>query len=86
MKHGAYEYIEKSFDIPRMKALIDEAVEVGRLMRTQVRMERELIVAALKEVGGNQVRAAQLLGISRVMLHDRIEKFDIKTETVVQDS
>ncbi|MDZ7343237.1 MAG: sigma-54 dependent transcriptional regulator, partial [candidate division KSB1 bacterium] len=36
MKHGAYEYIEKPFDIPRMKVLIDEALEVGRLARTKV--------------------------------------------------
>jgi transcriptional regulator with GAF, ATPase, and Fis domain len=45
---------------------------------------RELIIAALRKEGGNQVRAAQLLGISRVMLHDRIEKFGIKTEVIVQ--
>jgi nitrogen regulation protein NR(I) len=47
-------------------------------------LEHELIVAALKKAGGNQVRAAQLLGISRVMHHDRIEKYGIKTEVIVQ--
>ena len=47
-------------------------------------LERDLIVAALKKVGGNQVRAAQLLGISRVMLHDRIEKYDIKKEVKIE--
>jgi nitrogen regulation protein NR(I) len=39
MKHGAFEYVEKPLDIPRMKALIDDALEVGRLMRTGVRLE-----------------------------------------------
>jgi DNA-binding NtrC family response regulator len=39
MKHGAFEYIEKPFDIPRMKALIDDALEVGRLMRANAQAE-----------------------------------------------
>jgi DNA-binding NtrC family response regulator len=47
-------------------------------------LEHELIVSALRKVGGNQVRAAQMLGISRTMLHDRIEKYGIKTEVIVQ--
>jgi DNA-binding NtrC family response regulator len=57
----------------------------GKLYETvMTELERELIIAALRKVGGNQVRAAQLLGISRVMLHDRIEKYGIKTEVIVQ--
>jgi two-component system nitrogen regulation response regulator GlnG len=39
MKHGAFEYIEKPFDIPRLKALIEDALEVGRLMRAGARVE-----------------------------------------------
>jgi two-component system nitrogen regulation response regulator GlnG len=59
----------------------------GKLYETVMsELERELIVAALKKVSGNQVRAAQLLGISRVMLHDRIEKYGIKTEVIVQET
>ncbi|MBN1351880.1 sigma-54-dependent Fis family transcriptional regulator [candidate division KSB1 bacterium] len=49
-------------------------------------VERELIIAALKSVKGNQVRAAQLLGISRVMLHDRIQKYSIKTDVIIQET
>ncbi|MGH7453868.1 MAG: sigma 54-interacting transcriptional regulator, partial [bacterium] len=57
----------------------------GKLYETVMSdLERELIIAAMQKAGGNQVRAAQLLGISRVMLHDRIEKYDIKTELIIQ--
>jgi two-component system nitrogen regulation response regulator GlnG len=57
----------------------------GKLYETAMsELERELIIAALQKSGGNQVRAAQLLGISRVMLHDRIDKYGIKTEVIVQ--
>jgi DNA-binding NtrC family response regulator len=40
MKHGAFEYIEKPFDIPRMKTLVDDAIEIGRLQRDSVPAER----------------------------------------------
>ncbi len=46
-------------------------------------VEKDLIIAALKKANGNQAQAAQLLGISRVMLHQRIEKFNIKTDVIV---
>lgn len=40
--------------------------------------ERELIVRALAETGGNQVRAARMLGITRATLRKRVEKFGIQ--------
>lgn len=43
-------------------------------------VERELVINALKETGGNQVQAAKLLGISRATLRKRIEKFSIQQE------
>jgi nitrogen regulation protein NR(I) len=43
-------------------------------------MERELIIQALKETGGNQVHAAKLLGITRATLRKRVEKFHIQRE------
>lgn len=59
----------------------------GRLYEIAIsELERDLIRAALRKTGGNQVRAAQLLGISRVMLHDRIEKYGIKTEVIIQNN
>lgn len=42
--------------------------------------ESELIAACLKHTQGNQVKAARLLGISRAMLHERIEKYNIQPE------
>jgi DNA-binding NtrC family response regulator len=43
-------------------------------------VERELVIQALKETGGNQVHAAKLLGITRTTLRKRIEKFQIERE------
>jgi two-component system nitrogen regulation response regulator GlnG len=39
--------------------------------------ERELIIRALAETGGNQVQAAKLLGITRATLRKRIAKYGI---------
>jgi two-component system nitrogen regulation response regulator GlnG len=43
-------------------------------------VERELIINALVETKGNQVRAAKLLGITRATLRKRMEKFKIRQE------
>ncbi|HOX59083.1 MAG TPA: sigma-54 dependent transcriptional regulator [Candidatus Paceibacterota bacterium] len=43
-------------------------------------VERELVIQALKETGGNQIQAAKLLGITRATLRKRIEKFGIQRE------
>ena len=43
-------------------------------------VERELVIQALKEAGGNQVQAAKLLGITRATLRKRVEKFGIQRE------
>ena len=47
------------------------------------KVERELIINALRETGGNQVQPAKLLGITRAPLRKRIEKFNIKQELSV---
>ena len=47
------------------------------------KVERELIINALRETGGNQVQTAKLLGITRATLRKRIEKFNIKQELSV---
>jgi nitrogen regulation protein NR(I) len=39
MKLGAYDYILKPFDIPHVLALIEQALEAGRLMRSRVEMD-----------------------------------------------
>jgi len=40
--------------------------------------EKDLLQWALSKVGGNQLKAAKLLGISRVMLHERMVKYKLK--------
>jgi len=47
-------------------------------------VERELIIEALKETNGNQVQAAQLLGITRATLRKRVEKFKIQREVSIK--
>ncbi len=49
-KLGAYDYILKPFDIPAMKALIDESIHCAHLMRTQV-----LIEPAEEEMAGDRI-------------------------------
>jgi two-component system nitrogen regulation response regulator GlnG len=43
-------------------------------------VERQLVIQALKEASGNQLHAAQLLGITRATLRKRVEKFGIQKE------
>ncbi|MBU0713107.1 sigma-54 dependent transcriptional regulator [bacterium] len=50
-KMGAYDYILKPFDIPVMKALIDESINCSRLMHTQVMLE----TATEKEPTGDRM-------------------------------
>jgi DNA-binding NtrC family response regulator len=40
-------------------------------------VEREAIIAALKEVGGNRREAADLLGIGERTLYRKIKEYDI---------
>jgi transcriptional regulator with GAF, ATPase, and Fis domain len=40
-------------------------------------LERALLVQALERAGGNQTRAAELLGINRDQVRYRIEKFGL---------
>jgi len=47
-------------------------------------VERELVMEALRETQGNQVRAAKLLGITRATLRKRIERFNIRQATIIE--
>lgn len=42
--------------------------------------ERELILKALKQTSGNKTKAAEILGISRRTLHNKIHEFDLESE------
>lgn len=47
-------------------------------------IERELIIQALSRTQGNQVKAAELLGITRATLRKRVERFQIKREMLIE--
>jgi DNA-binding protein Fis len=42
-------------------------------------LERSLVVQALRRAGGNQTKAAALLGLNRDQIRYRIEKFGLTT-------
>ena len=65
-----------------VRTLFDWAKANGK-MKVLPSVERELVIEALRETGGNQVQAAKLLGITRATLRKRVEKFGIKRELVV---
>jgi len=46
--------------------------------------EKALIEAALRETGGNQIKASDLLGISRDALKHRIKKYGVSIQRVVE--
>lgn len=48
------------------------------------RMEKKLIENALIQVAGNQRRAAKALGMPKSTLHDKIKRYKIKIETLVE--
>jgi len=49
--------------------------EVGTALEE---MEREMIIRALATAGNNRKRAAELLGISRRALYNKLQKHNIK--------
>ncbi|MHC4662018.1 MAG: sigma 54-interacting transcriptional regulator [Planctomycetota bacterium] len=51
----------------------------GRVLTLQ-EMEKSCIVAALREAKGNKVKAAELLGIPRSSLYNKISKYGIDTQ------
>ncbi len=54
----------------------------GRLYRAVLdRIERPLLVLALESTGGNQLRAAKLLGINRNTLRKRLRLFGLASES-----
>ncbi len=70
------EYIE----IPDMPSLMRfSALRAARLNRTLAEVEAEHIRNVLASVGGNRTRAAEILGISRRTIQERLKKLALPT-------
>jgi len=67
-------------DIPELSRLLFRWARGQAGLKVLPAVERELVIEALKETQGNQVRAARLLGITRATLRKRVDKFGIRRE------
>lgn len=69
-----------SWDMATLVQVLFRWAKMDKELKILPAVERELIIRALAETGGNQVRASQLLGITRATLRKRVDKFGIKRE------
>jgi two-component system nitrogen regulation response regulator GlnG len=69
---------EEAIEVLLRAAQADPAVELLPWL------EREFTVHAMRDTGGNQVRAAKLLGITRATLRKRLDRFGITRELIIQ--
>ncbi len=74
----------KPADLAAISRLLFQWARENAKLKILPAVERELIIQALLETKGNQVRAAKLLGITRATLRKRVEKFQIKQELAIQ--
>jgi len=68
-----------------VKRFLDENAGRGCEPRFAETVERELLLEAMSRAGGNQSRAAELLGMPRPTLHARLQRHGIRATTVVDD-
>ena len=71
---------EAPSDIPELARLLFRWAKSQTGLKILPAVERELVIEALRETQGNQVRAARLLGITRATLRKRVDKFGIRRE------
>jgi two-component system response regulator AtoC len=65
----------------RLDRDVDGRISMKELVReTTAQLERQLIVQALEETGGNVTRGAQLLMISRKSLQNKMKEFNLRDE------
>jgi transcriptional regulator with GAF, ATPase, and Fis domain len=71
--------IQTDITLPRQVALKGnhESISTGK------NNEKEALVAALKNTGGNQSQAARLLGINRVTVWNRMKKYGIDLKKII---
>ena len=73
-------------DFPSLGALVDSAFASGETdvyRRVREQFDRLVIVRAMQHAGGNQNRAAEILGISRVTLRARLRAMRLETKKIV---
>jgi nitrogen regulation protein NR(I) len=80
--------LEPLSDLKRFEKELSVLLEIPFQIRDELRgefyqkiielVERQLIQKALREVGSNQVKAAELLGINRITLRKRIKDFGLE--------
>ena len=58
---------------------VSKAMTPGSLAETRAEAERNAIIGALKATGGNKSKAASLLRIHRVKLHEKIKRYGISS-------
>jgi nitrogen regulation protein NR(I) len=75
---------EKPTDLSAITRTLFQWARENPKLKILPAVERELIIQALLDTKGNQVRAAKLLGITRATLRKRVEKFQIKQELAIQ--
>jgi DNA-binding NtrC family response regulator len=64
----------------RSSAFHDHGRRLLPLPKTGIKfndLEKDLVVQALERAGGNQTKAAQLLGMTREKIHYRMEKYGL---------
>jgi two-component system, NtrC family, response regulator AtoC len=66
------------FPVLAPRAHLSQGVELPGAGLDLEQLERDLVVQALTRTGGNQTRAAGLLGLNRDQIRYRIEKFGLK--------
>ena len=64
--------LEETFD------LVYERIRENEDCSILMPIEREMILRALRETGGNQVKASRLLGMARVTLRKRINQHQLR--------
>jgi two-component system nitrogen regulation response regulator GlnG len=75
---------DSSQDLASMARSLFQWARQDEKLKVIPAVERELIIHALAETNGNQVRAARLLGITRATLRKRVEKFNIRKELSIK--
>ena len=69
-------------DLGRLPALVDPTPAGGAALHLQDN-ERQLILQALQQAGGNKTRAADLLGITRRRLYSRLRSLGMEADEEV---